>query len=719
MHQAGWRPDASYLSGTPPTGAVEISPLQAAYDHKWKILLFALLLTALASMVLGRLPVRYTASASVTVDVRRLQVIDSQSVLSNPTLDFDRLRTIMEEFRSVRIARSVVDELGLAHDPQFCPPAQTDSCAGSVEDAAQRLLEAVTASNDGRSYIITVNADASTPRLAARLADAYADAFVAAQRRELDEAATQADAWLSSYLDGLATQTQQADAAVERYQRTNQLTPLRGETLSGQQLAELNSQLTVATSALAQKQGELQQVETALGRGGLDASLPAVLASPVIQQLVERESELQAHEAELRTQYGGSYPAVQATEAQLARLRQAIGAQAAKAIDGLRADVSALANRKDALTATLKSLQGSVGTQGTANVRLEELQRTADADHHLYEAMLTRLHEVDAERHMQWPSARVVVPAQLPLAPAFPRKKMMLAGSFMVGLGLGAALAYLRSLTARGFRDIEQVEAITGRRVLGLFPRPPRGCRPDAVVAEWPASAETETLYYVLANLTRAEAVSAEARAVLVTSAVPSEGKTSFCRALAEVAVHSGLSVALLDCAMIAENRASLAPPPAGARAHAIPVPALAGGTFMVGASDARRSGGSAALHILPIRALAPDQSRLFASAQVANGFRQLREQFDLVLIDTPSVLTASDALALGPFIDEALLLFDWRRTPRHSVLAALRALQRVQIDVVGLVLTKMDLPGFARRQSAGEGLYAGRYGRPRRTAAL
>jgi uncharacterized protein involved in exopolysaccharide biosynthesis/Mrp family chromosome partitioning ATPase len=698
-----------------------LSPLQAAWSCKWRILVGGVLVTAIAAVALKQLPVRYSTAASIMVDARHLQVIEARSILSSQTIDIDRVRTYLERLRSPAIARTVVDELGLADLPAFCDPGPSGGVGGLVarllggppppeprchmdkQDATEKLMRMVSGGNDGRSYIIKIEAEAGNPSLAAVIANAYARAYVAADRDQTNDAAIQADQWLSSYLDGMRQQMQSADAAVERYQTTNQLTPLRGETVITQRLAELNSQLVLATSQLAEKQSALHEVEWSSRVGGaIDTSAPAVQSSPLIRSLLERQSELQNSLADLSTQYGDAHPQVQAAAARLQKLRQTIYAEMSKVIAGLTEEVASLSARKASLAAAVAELQGTTGNQASANVRLQELQREADGMHRLYETMSTRLREIDAERHMSWPSSSVVVEAQPPRVPSFPRMKMMLTGIFIVSLGGGAGIAFGAGLMSKSFRDIDQVEAETGLPVLGIFPRPPRRTTAARMVVDQPNSMQAETIGFVLVNLARASVERGSGRVVLVSSAISGEGRSSFALALGQRALQSGLSVALLDCDMRSAGASRLPERTGGARR---PPPPSAGRQL---ADPATLESG--ALQVLPIHSCRSDRHALAVATGAGAMVRRLRLEYDLLLIDTPAVLAVPDALALAPLVDDAILVVDMHQTPRHSVLAAAKAMRRAGIDIVGVVLSKVSLRDFARR-GAGEGLYAKRGG--------
>ncbi len=706
--------------------SVEITPLQAALRHKWFILVFATVIATLAGFAFAQLPVTYTASTSLMVDARKLRVTDGASIMSDPALDIEQLHTVMEQLRSPRVGEDVVRQLDLQHNPSFC--AKTDylqrlqasiaalfgkpiaappvTCDMTVAQATDKLLAAVSSTNDGKSYIIKLNADASSPELATQIANAYAQAFVVEQRRQVNDTTDQASAWLTTYLATLRQQVEAADVAVETFQRQNQLTPLRqGETVITQRLGDLNAQLGDVTGQLAQKETALRQAQTS--GNNISASSPAVLASPVIQGLIQRQADLQAQQAELSARFGDNYPSVQAANGQLGRLRQAIRIEVGKVAAGLNEEVSALTARKAQLAAQVQSLQSESGVQGGANVRLQSLVREAESERKLYESLQTRLHEVDAEQHMQWPESNVVVAARPPLAPSFPRLKMMITGVFLVAVGIGAAIAFAISMMASTFRDVEQVEGETGVRVLGLFPQPPRRATAREMVTSRPGSLEAETVHYTLANLIRGRDTMRQSGGgwvVMVSSALPGEGKSSFAAALGQAAVRLGMSAAVLEGDVrrdaVREYRGN----------HGDP-------DVVAPLSTGEQTGGQAVskvvdrsfLHVLSLRSLIPGVHRLTGSSEIATIIRNLQAQYELVIIDTPPVLAFPDALSLAPLVDDTLLVVDWRKTPRRLVMATVKVLMRANMEITGIVLSKVNLRNFARQRTS-EGLYARGY---------
>ncbi|WP_428393679.1 GumC family protein [Lichenicoccus sp.] len=677
-------------------GVAGPTPLQVALKRKWAILVFALLTTAMVGIVVAQLPPRYAANASMMIDPRQPRLSNGETLLPSQMVDLELLRTYMEGLHSPSLALDVVKQLGLNRNPEFCAPAKhwgghTAPCTMTVDAAAKKLAGSVEFGNDGRSYVISLTATANDPKLAASIANAYAQAFVNRRRAVQAGLTDQADSWLTSHVAQLRAGLVAADRAVEQQRQAGRLTTLQGQTLLGQSLSGMNTQLVVASGELAQKQSTLAELQDAAkaGPGQLDASA-TVLSSPIIQGLLQQEAMLASSRVEMEQRLGAANTEVVANGLQIARVRRQIRNEIDKAVTSVRGDVAALAARRAALAASVKALQSQVGVQGVAQTRLADLQSDAVSARGAYDAAATRLEQIRVEAAMQRPDVQLIVEAAPPTFASFPRTRMIVVGTFMAMLGVGAGLAYALELLSRVFSTPEQVEEQTGLRVLGLFPkstggRGDRACDPR----------EAEALQAVFAGLIggRFRGDARAGRVLMVTSAMPGEGKTSFSVALGRAATARNLSVAVLDCDLrrssLRTHFAQLDPLGTDAEATGAPFadPALEPGT---------------GLHVLVARLNTLNPHAVLASADLPRTLQQLRAMHDVVIIDTPPVLAVPDVLSIAPLVDDVVMLVGWRQTPRASVQAAFKALSRAGIRVNGVVLSKVDLRRFARATTDG-----------------
>ncbi|WP_158304353.1 GumC family protein [Beijerinckia indica] len=712
--------------------------LEVIVQRKWSILAFAIGMAILASFYVSFIPPRYTATASVMLDGRQLRLISNDQLVSGQSLDEVQIRSMLEVFNSKTLAKTVVTQNGLNKLPEFCADTPSffeqvrDSlfskilhrasgsgapvaCETSVENAARQLLGMVTATNEGRSYIIRIQIEAGDPEVAANIANAYANAFVADRFERHTELAEKARQWLIGYIDRLGRQTAQADAAVAQYRSEHHLIPLRGETLATQNLGDVNGQLSAVESEITQKQSLLSQMTTVMkSNGNIMAIAPLVNSSlvnaPLLRNLVEKEATLSSRDAELRTQYGKAHPQVIATGALLAQTHRQILAEITKTMDTLGQEITALQARRTLLTSQLSSLQSRVGQQGDEDVQLQELLRAAETSRHIYQSALTRLKEIEVEQGVSRPDSQLATEATPPPFPIYPRKSLMVVGAFLAGLCLGTGAAFGLSLRQLSFRNAKHIEFETGLPMLGVFAVPPAHILPQDVALDAPLSIEAECLQKILVNILRArsEQTGSLAKVVLITSALPGEGKTSFSLALGRAAVRAGLSTMLIDCdlrrpTVLQKLRGYIEPRSSLASGRDRRDPNYLDYQNMIVTDH------DSALKIIPLAEKEASSPHVIIGAPAMKQMLQgLRRTYDLVLIDTPPLLAASDALPLSYLVDEVIVLVDWRTTPRDAVSEAIEMLRRHDAPVGGIVLGKVDLEKYTK--AAGAGSYARSY---------
>ena len=702
MHIPDFRTQTPVLSGwqqpAPLLNANRSTPMRLIMRWKWRILAFACVVTLISAGVIWNLKPRYSAESTVTIDVRQMRVINQEGLLSSPMLDESLVRSDMEAFGSINLARSVVTALNLNHNPEFC--GSSPGCNAPVDEAAKKVMGLVTATNDGRSYIIRIRAEVGDGELAASIANAYATAFVAYRQQMRADVAKKATTWLASYVDQLRGQSMAADSAVSKYRNEHHLIPLRGETAAAQNVSAINAELASLDNEIAGKQSTLDQVQSMQAAGGDVTAVAPLLNSPLISSLIDREAGLANNEAELKSQYGSAYPGVEAAKARTSQMRGQIHSEVNKAVAGLSRELAALNQRKAMLTQQMNANQSNVGQQGNDDVGLQALDSNATSARNVYQSATTRLREIEAEQGMAQSDASLATEAIVPDKPDYPHKGVMLAGAFLGSVGLGTILAFGAGLLSGVFRDADQLEEETGLRMLGVFPKPDVGGAPEDMASGTPLSLHGESLHSSLVNIMGAIPTPLEGlgKVILVTSAIPGEGKTSFSLAMGRSAMRSDLSTILLDCdlrspsvdAMMRNaNRTEIEPD---------------GELGSVGGPSVRtltvdRTTG---LHVIPMRTKNAINQML--SGSVVRGMLQhLRHEYDLIILDLPPVLAVADALTLAPMADGVVLVVDFQRTPRKAFADAVKMLQRNGAYIAGTVFSKGALQKYA--------LAYGRYG--------
>jgi uncharacterized protein involved in exopolysaccharide biosynthesis/Mrp family chromosome partitioning ATPase len=742
-----------------------ISPIQAVLRRKWMILAFGVLAAAAMNFYARSLPSRYVSEVSVALDLRQLRVINAESLLTKELLDREQLRTEMESLYGIGLAREVVSKLALNTYPEFCatksglfaaPSSETGTCHASVDDAARLLLARITPRTDPTSYVVYIGATANSPELAARIANAYGAAFVADRQRNIQDVGIKATNWLAIDAARLGRDVAEADAALARYKAAHDLAPLRGETLTSQTLMDMNAALTQVTEEIAQKRSAVAQMQAAAQtRGASSVDFPAGEA-PLLHELLAKAAALEDQESRLRSQLGVQHPDYLAARSEAQQLAAQVDRQVARATAGANSELAALEQRRAALQAKVDRLKGQVGTQEQEDVELDALRRDAESKRQIYQSVLSRRMELEAQNGIQQPDARIVSEALPPVSPSEPHRTMMVVGAFLAACGVGSVLAFPAAMLSSRFRDIEHIEEEAGLPVLGIFPRPPPSVAPHDIINAARGSPEAEMILRILPSLLRPADAPAErppglpGRCLVVTSALPGEGKTSFAVSLGRAAAELGRSVVLIDGDLrrpsVARLLASTPPgnpsrkptPPSKERAlidreaaplderqpnqnpkHQDPEQQNQGqqnaGQQDAGSRgvaprnlarraepprDGARGGMSGTLQADPQSQLAfmsllsgmAGRPRFICGQEIGVLFRSLARTYDLVIIDAPPLLLLADALTLATAADGVLLVVDCHAAPRRAVASAVQLLDRQGADILGAVTSKVDL---------------------------
>jgi capsular exopolysaccharide synthesis family protein len=270
--------------------------------------------------------------------------------------------------------------------------------------------------------------------------------------------------------------------------------------------------------------------------------------------------------------------------------------------------------------------------------------------------------------------------------------------SLALGLGLGLAVAFLVEALDEGFTDGDEVERKLGAPALALVPKLRRGelrqlpvasQHPAAYLLERQVSAFTEACR-VLRTSILFSAAQPKTQVVAITSALANEGKTTMSLCLARVAALSGQRVLLIDCDLRRRTVKDVLDfePPAGL------LQVLAG---EVSWRQATYLDDASGMHVLPQSDSGFTPRDIFGGEDMDRLLLELREAFDLIVLDCAPVLAVADTRVVVSKADCAVMVTRWQKTPIRAVRAALAQLQSAGATVRGVALNSVDrrMPGY------------------------
>lgn len=280
----------------------------------------------------------------------------------------------------------------------------------------------------------------------------------------------------------------------------------------------------------------------------------------------------------------------------------------------------------------------------------------------------------------------VVTPATAPIAPSAPNTKLNLAVGGAAGLLLGMALALLRSALDTKVRGEADLRRITDVPLLGGIAFDSDAAKKPLLTQTLSQSPRAESFLQIRTNLQFSH-VSHESKAILVTSSLPGEGKSTTATNLAIAMAQSGQSVVLVD----ADLRRPSVSEYLGLDRNAGLTTALIGKADV---NDLMQQWGQDDLYILTSGQIPPNPSELLGSERMRKLIFQLEHAFDAVIIDAPPLLPVTDATVLAQQVGGVVLVVGSSKVRTHDLQKSLQALEMVKADLLGAVLNLLPARG-------------------------
>jgi succinoglycan biosynthesis transport protein ExoP len=733
----------SFTSDIQQDEASEIS-LSKIFNTLWlrkKILLsVTFAVSLLAILYIYQLVPRYTSTTQLLIGINSAKVVDIQEVLGG-SLDGDSaVIGEMEVIKSRELARKLISELNLERYEEFNPdlkkpgffsqlnpknliPESWQEAIGmeaiKVNEEEQQeahlthltntFLSKLTVSQVKRSQVINISFESINPKLAAQLANKLADKYILGQLQAKFDATKKATDWLNDQLGDLKKKVEQSEFAVENYRKSHNLIEVsKGTGVSQQQLSEINSQLIISRAQRAEAEAKYQQIE-AIARSGKDIdSVADVLNSSLISSLRGQESEVQRKYSEMLVEYGPRHPRMIQMQAEINDIKAKIAQEIKKIAAGLRNSLDVSRAHEGSLSGSLKQLENKTTGNSQAEVELHALERESTANKALFETFLGRFKETASTQGISQADARVISFAEIPLLASFPKTNLMLAISLIGSLFLGISVVFVLEKLNPGVRSPEQIQDLFNLPTLAIVPIVgdlKMQVHEYLIAKPQSGLAEAINTLSISLSLLNPDTVT---KSILITSSVPSEGKSTLACLLAKQTASTGKKVVLIDC--------DLRRPTIG-KCFSIEktTPGLTDllMNHELQVNDLLINESQTGLKILTQgHAAYINPTSLFSSHRMAALIDRLKSEFDLVVLDSPPIMAVPDTRILGGLVDSTIYVLNWDKTPKNVVANGLQILKSDgHNNLAGIVLQKVNLAQYGRYGYGDSGYYYS-YGR-------
>jgi exopolysaccharide transport family protein len=721
--------------------------VRTLWRRKFFLIGFVGICLALTSAYVSTLEPGYEAEAQVMLNDRPTQVTDIQEVIEAQPFNENTMQGQVVLIQSRFMAERLADRLQLQMLPEFNPalgpddggvaalfnPANfipdvllnrlprawadtlivTKDDPGLTDDRQAALLRTVIIKNvqdrisavpANDSTVVSLNFVSSDPELAKLGANMLAELYLSEQLESKQSETRFGREFLEEEVARLRASVAAAEQAIQNYRQQTGLAANTGDqpTVDVQQLTGLTTQLVLSRGERAAAEARAKQVEQLLNSNSNLEAAAQLLESPTLTALRTREVELAQEIADLANEYGERHPLMVNLRSEQAQLDVRTKNEIRNIAQRLRDEVNVLRSREASLEANIDVIKQQLSQSSNAEIELQALERDAEADRELLLTYNNRLREVASQEKAQRPDARIIAPAILPIEPSYPRRPLIFGVAIFASLLMGSLAVFGLEMMDNTFRSSEQVDQVLGLPTLGMVPAirgmEKRYGAPEDYVLDHPNSPFGEALRS-LRTAMLLSGVERAPRTVLFTSSVPSEGKSSTAMCIARVHARSGRRTMIIDCDVRRARLHELA----RIENHYGLMDVLAHDRDLDEVTHIDDRSGAA---FVTAGGVVPDPAALLASDRMRQLLQRASEDYDLVILDSPPVLSVSDARVLAQIADKTVFLVHWGSTRRSDVMMAVKQLVDAGADMAGLVLSRVNVKKHAGYGYSDSGLY-------------
>jgi capsular exopolysaccharide synthesis family protein len=678
--------------------------------HQWLILSFLLAVVTIVTITTFRMQSVYVATARIEIDRENGSILPFQGMESyDYMMDTENyIETQSKILTSETLALKTIRSSGLGARPEYASPnGPSEAVAvGSLENQKRppelgAFLGSLGVKRVPNSRLMDVSFESTDPQFAARIVNEHIKNFEQQNIQARYDETNQATSWLQGELDELKIKVQDSEDRRIAYERKNQIWTLDDkQSITTQRLADVNRAYTDAQQERMKKEAFYQ-----FAKAGDINEVPQLRDNPVLQGLINKRETLAEDYTEAVNQYGPNFPRVQRLQAQLKDLDQLIQKENQNTLSRIENEYREAKQREIMMLQALDDQKVEANQMAERLVEYNILKREAEANKALYDGLMTKLKEVSISSALQSSNIRVVDPAMIPAYPSRPAKARNIALAFIVGLVGGIGLALLREYLDNTVKTPDDIETLARLPSLAVVPqfgasngngsrkRLLQGIstnghdkRIELVAQHLPKSQMSEAFRALRTSLLLSQP-GRPPQVILVTSALPREGKTTAAANLAVTLAQLGDKTVLVD--------ADLRKPGVGRLLN------LGGGkyagfsSYLAGVSSLDlvtiQHPSVPNLSAIPTGPLPPNPADLLSSSKLAEAIAELRSKFKFIVIDSPPIMAATDAVILSVKTDGVLLVVRSGETPKEAFTRTRDLLISVKCHILGVVLNAVD----------------------------
>ena len=732
--------------------------LDIARRHKWHIIVSVLLSVGLGALFIVQSVTKYTSTASVMIDSKSVGLSANSAFEGALAFDTGAVDSQVLLIESDRIASGVIDHLDLLHNPAFLDPptswlgiavsfvktkviAATHALGVDLPeipfaqlpvDIQRNLLVGQLQTNlkvtrNARTYVLQIDYTDADPALARSVAETYASVYLQDELESRFDVSRRAAEWLDERTAEIKAKADRAASEADAFRAKHQLTQASGRLINEQALTDSNTQLSIARNDLNSAQAKYARLKQIVDSKDYAGSNMDALSDPIISNLQAKYLDAYKMNADISSRISPNHESAVKARKDMTQYSQVIFEELNRLLDSYSSEVKVTSERVATLESSIGKARNTNDVDSEAMSKLNVLQQEATTYANLYNIYLQKAQDLVQQNAIPISDARIISDAQLPILPSRPKKLLILLGSIVLGIVVGAGLASLREFRERAFRTASQIREELGLEFVSYLPKLPksafetrgdsRGVSSSAhsdspntfrsngkafdIVLDEPMSSFAEALRSVKLAVDYRFAAKRPI-AIGFVSAFPNEGKSTAAKNFASLLAGKNENVLLMDCDLRNPHLTRKLTPQAR---HGL-LDLLVGGEISLEDAIYREHGSNLAFLPASARGRVPATGDMMASLEMATLMQELRARFSVIIVDFAPMGALTDASAAANFIDGYELVVEWGRTPRAAVVAALASNPVIAGRTVGVTLSKVAIEKLQLFEGGGGGGY-------------
>ncbi len=555
--------------------------------------------------------------------------------------------------------------------------------------------------------IIEIHYRSPDNELAAKVVNTLMTSYVEQNFKTKFESTMQVSDWLSKQLVDLQIKVETSEEKLVKFQKEHNILGIdEKQNIVTSKLDQLNKDLTIAESDRMQKESIYRLVQSSDPATAAMTALQTMGESGAsnatgLQRLRNQQGDLKIQIAQLGTQFGPSYPKIVQLNTQLKEVEDQIQAELDKVVVQVRNNYEAALQHQNLLQSALDQQKEEANKLNESGIEFSLLKRDVDTNRTLYEGLLEKLKEAGISAGLRSNNFRIVDLARPPAAPAEPNVPRNFGFALALGISTSIGLAFLLEGLDSTVRTPEQAQMLSGLPSLGMIPLGSQSDNPQGtktlmsnsgsreyveLVTQGRPQSQMAESYRALRTSLLLSSLGAPPKVILVTSALPQEGKTTTSMNTAIVLAQKGSKVLIID--------ADLRRPSIHKALGMGPRTGLS--NVLTGSASLSQAVIQStllpSLYVLPAGTPPPNPAELLASSYMREVLQELREQYDHIVIDTPPTLSVTDAVIMATNADTVILVIRSGQTTKQALRRARDLLVRVNAKVAGVLLNAADL---------------------------